>query len=55
MQNLGKLPSTMFGYDDIVWIYSLSESGFIIKIIDKNFAKTFNRFFEFFWINRESV
>jgi len=53
--NLGSLPATMFNYDDIVWMHSAPESGFVIKIIDKDFATMFNSLFEFFWIAGETI
>jgi len=49
LDNLGNLPSGIFNYDNTTWITSLPESGFVIKITDKDFAETFKSLFKYLW------
>jgi sugar-specific transcriptional regulator TrmB len=49
IDSLKSLPSGLFNYDNTTWITSLPESGFVIKITDKDFSETFRNLFDSLW------
>ncbi len=49
LENIGNIDTSIFNFDEYIYIISSSKEGFIIMIESKEFSETFSSIFDFLW------